>query len=81
MWLIRSTRETYLAVIDTLRDFLRMAFKGVGFALDFKGSEEETAVDIATSKMATRAPEVARKTGDIHLEKRTTLLTNIAGAT
>jgi GDPmannose 4,6-dehydratase len=40
---------------ETVRDFVRMAFKGAGIAVDFKGSEEqETAVDTATSKTVMR---------------------------
>lgn len=40
---------------ETVRDFVRMAFKGVGVEVDFKGSEEkETAVDIATGKTVMR---------------------------
>jgi GDPmannose 4,6-dehydratase len=40
---------------ETVRDFVRMAFKGAGFAVDFKGSQEnETAVDTATGKTVMR---------------------------
>jgi GDPmannose 4,6-dehydratase len=40
---------------ETVRDFVRMAFKGAGIALDFEGSEEsETAVDTATGKTVMR---------------------------
>jgi GDPmannose 4,6-dehydratase len=40
---------------ETVRDFVRMAFKGAGIAVDFKGSDEnETAVDIATGKTVMR---------------------------
>lgn len=40
---------------ETVRDFVRMAFKGAGIAVDFKGSEEhETAVDVATGKTVMR---------------------------
>jgi GDPmannose 4,6-dehydratase len=40
---------------ETVRDFVRMAFKGAGIAVDFKGSEEsETAVDTATGKTVMR---------------------------
>jgi GDPmannose 4,6-dehydratase len=36
---------------ETVRDFVRMAFKGAGIAVDFNGSQEnETAVDTATGK-------------------------------
>ncbi|MBP7607261.1 MAG: GDP-mannose 4,6-dehydratase, partial [Giesbergeria sp.] len=40
---------------ETVRDFVRMAFKGAGIAVDFRGSaESETAVDIATGKTVMR---------------------------
>lgn len=40
---------------ETVRDFVRMAFKGAGVTVDFKGSaEDETAVDVATGKTVVR---------------------------
>ena len=40
---------------ETVRDFVRMAFKGAGITLDFKGSaENETAIDTATGKTVMR---------------------------
>ena len=40
---------------ETVRDFVRMAFKGTGIAVDFKGSQEnETALDTATGKTVMR---------------------------
>ena len=40
---------------ETVRDFVRMAFKGAGITLDFNGSaENETAVDTATGKTVMR---------------------------
>jgi GDPmannose 4,6-dehydratase len=40
---------------ETVRDFVRMAFKGAGIAVDFKGIEEkETAIDTATGKTVMR---------------------------
>jgi GDPmannose 4,6-dehydratase len=40
---------------ETVRDFVRMAFKGAGLTIDFKGREEqETAIDIATGKTVMR---------------------------
>ena len=40
---------------ETVRDFVRMAFKGADIAVDFKGSHEnETAVDTATGKTVMR---------------------------
>lgn len=40
---------------ETVRDFVRMAFKGAGIAVDFRGTaENETALDIATGKTVMR---------------------------
>ncbi|MFZ3140019.1 GDP-mannose 4,6-dehydratase [Polaromonas sp.] len=40
---------------ETVRDFVRMAFKGAGITVDFKGEAEgETAVDTATGKTVMR---------------------------
>ncbi|MBB3639052.1 GDP-mannose 4,6-dehydratase [Variovorax atrisoli] len=40
---------------ETVRDFVSMAFKGAGIAVEFKGSEEnESAVDTATGKTVVR---------------------------
>jgi GDPmannose 4,6-dehydratase len=40
---------------ETVRDFVRMAFKGAGMVVDFKGSkEDETAIDTATGKTVMR---------------------------
>lgn len=40
---------------ETVRDFVRMAFKGAGITVDFRGSAEgETAVDTATGKTLMR---------------------------
>ena len=40
---------------ETVRDFVRMAFKGAGITVDFKGhAEGETAVDVATGKTVMR---------------------------
>ncbi len=40
---------------ETVRDFVKLAFKGAGIAVDFKGSDEsETAVDTATGKTVMR---------------------------
>jgi GDPmannose 4,6-dehydratase len=38
-----------------VRDFVRMAFKGAGIAVEFRGSaEQETAIDTATGKTVMR---------------------------
>ena len=40
---------------ETVRDFVQMAFKGAGIAVEFRGTaESETAVDIATGKTVMR---------------------------
>lgn len=40
---------------ETVRDFVRMAFKGAGIEVDFRGAAEaETAVDVATGKTVMR---------------------------
>jgi GDPmannose 4,6-dehydratase len=40
---------------ETVRDFVRMAFKGAGITVEFKGSEDkETAIDAATGKTVMR---------------------------
>jgi GDPmannose 4,6-dehydratase len=40
---------------ETVRDFVRMAFKGAGIAVDFKGQDEgETAIDTAPGKTVMR---------------------------
>lgn len=40
---------------ETVRDFVRMAFKGAGIEVDFRGqAEEETAVDVVTGKTVMR---------------------------
>lgn len=40
---------------ETVRDFVRMAFKGAGMTLEFKGAaDNETAIDIATGKVVMR---------------------------
>jgi GDPmannose 4,6-dehydratase len=40
---------------ETVRDFVRMAFKGADINVDFKGNEEnETAIDVATGKIVMR---------------------------
>lgn len=40
---------------ETVRDFVRMAFKGAGISVDFRGTEEqETAIDTTTGKTVMR---------------------------
>jgi GDPmannose 4,6-dehydratase len=60
MWRMLQANEPDTFVLatnrtETVRDFVRMAFKGAGIVVDFKGSEEqETAVDTATGKTVMR---------------------------
>jgi GDPmannose 4,6-dehydratase len=60
MWRMLQTDEPETFVLatnrtETVRDFVRMAFKGAGVELDFKGSEEnEIAIDVATGKKVMR---------------------------
>lgn len=60
MWRMMQadTPDTYVLATnrtETVRDFVRMAFKGAGITVDFKGSaEKETAIDVATGKTVIR---------------------------
>lgn len=60
MWRMLQVDEpdTYVLATnrtETVRDFVRMAFRGVGVELDFRGTaESETAVDMATGKTVMR---------------------------
>ncbi|RYF73523.1 MAG: GDP-mannose 4,6-dehydratase, partial [Comamonadaceae bacterium] len=60
MWLMLQAAEPDTFVLatnrtETVRDFVRMAFKGAGIAVDFKGTGEgESAVDVATGKTVMR---------------------------
>jgi GDPmannose 4,6-dehydratase len=60
MWRMLQAAEPDTFVLatnrtETVRDFVRMAFKGAGIAVDFTGSaENETAVDVATGKTVMR---------------------------
>ncbi|MCB2018045.1 MAG: GDP-mannose 4,6-dehydratase, partial [Hydrogenophaga sp.] len=60
MWrmLQAETPDTFVLATnrtETVRDFVRMAFKGAGMEVDFRGqAEEETAVDVATGKTVMR---------------------------
>jgi GDPmannose 4,6-dehydratase len=69
MWRMLQAAEPDTFVLatnrtETVRDFVRMAFKGAGIAVDFKGSaENEMAVDVATGKMVMRVnPKFYRPT-------------------
>lgn len=60
MWLMLQAAEPDTFVLatnrtETVRDFVRMAFKGAGITVDFKGAaQSETAVDVATGKTVMR---------------------------
>ena len=60
MWRILQAEQPETFVLatgrtETVRDFVRMAFKAVGVELDFKGeADAETAVDVATGKTLLR---------------------------
>ena len=60
MWCMLQADEPDTFVLatnrtETVRDFVRMAFKGAGISVDFKGTAEaETAVDTATGKTVMR---------------------------
>lgn len=60
MWRMLQAAEPDTFVLatnrtETVRDFVRMAFKGAGIAIEFKGSgEQESAVDTATGKTVVR---------------------------
>jgi len=60
MWRMLQVDEpdTYVLATnrtETVRDFVTMAFKGAGIAVEFKGTaEQETAIDVATGKTVMR---------------------------
>lgn len=60
MWCMLQADEPDTFVLatnrtETVRDFVRMAFKGAGIAVDFQGREEnESAIDTATGKTVMR---------------------------
>lgn len=60
MWRMLQASEPDTFVLatnrtETVRDFVRMAFKGAGMEVDFRGkAEDETAIDTATGKTVMR---------------------------
>jgi len=60
MWRILQADEPDTFVLatnrtETVRDFVRMAFKGAGISVEFKGTaENETAIDVNTGKVVMR---------------------------
>ena len=66
-----DTPDTYVLATnrtETVRDFVRMAFKGADIAVDFKGSGEgEAAVDIATGKTVMRVNPTFYRPAEVEL--------------
>ncbi len=53
---------------ETVRDFVRMAFKGAGIEVNFKGkAENETAVDVATGKTVMRINPAFYRPAEVEL--------------
>ncbi|WP_422098117.1 GDP-mannose 4,6-dehydratase [Variovorax sp.] len=73
MWRMLQVDEpdTYVLATnrtETVRDFVRMAFKGAGIDVDFKGSNEaETAVDTATGKTVMRVNPKFHRPAEVDL--------------
>jgi GDPmannose 4,6-dehydratase len=73
MWkmLQSSEPDTYVLATqrtETVRDFVRMAFKAVDIALEFRGSaENETAVDVATGNTVMRINERFYRPAEVEL--------------
>ncbi|MGJ3703125.1 GDP-mannose 4,6-dehydratase [Variovorax sp. AFSI2.2] len=66
-----DTPDTYVLATnrtETVRDFVRMAFKGADIAVDFKGSGEgESAVDTATGKTVMRINPKFHRPAEVEL--------------
>jgi GDPmannose 4,6-dehydratase len=73
MWLILQAEEPDTFVLatnrtETVRDFVRMAFKGAGIEVDFKGStDSEVAVDVATGKIVMRVNPKFHRPAEVEL--------------
>jgi GDPmannose 4,6-dehydratase len=73
MWLILQADEPDTFVLatnrtETVRDFVRMAFKGAGIEVDFKGStDSEVAVDTATGKVVMRVNPKFHRPAEVEL--------------
>lgn len=53
---------------ETVRDFVRLAFKGAGITVDFKGqAENETAVDVASGKTVMRVNSKFYRPAEVEL--------------
>ncbi|MBU9364706.1 GDP-mannose 4,6-dehydratase [Burkholderia multivorans] len=73
MWRMLQADEpdTYVLATnrtETVRDFVRMAFKAAGIELEFKGSDvNETAVDVATGKTVVRVNPKFHRPAEVDL--------------
>ncbi|AOJ12752.1 GDP-mannose 4,6-dehydratase [Burkholderia vietnamiensis] len=73
MWRMLQANEpdTYVLATnrtETVRDFVRMAFKATGVELEFKGSDaNETAVDVATGKTVVRVNPKFHRPAEVDL--------------
>jgi GDPmannose 4,6-dehydratase len=73
MWLILQAEEPDTFVLatnrtETVRDFVRMAFKGAGIEVDFKGAtDSEVAVDVATGKIVMRVNPKFHRPAEVEL--------------
>ena len=73
MWRILQAEQPDTFVLatgrtETVRDFVRMAFKAVGVELDFKGAADaETAVDMATGKTLLRVNHKFYRPAEVEL--------------
>ncbi|KVD48533.1 GDP-mannose 4,6 dehydratase [Burkholderia sp. ABCPW 11] len=73
MWRMLQADEpdTYVLATnrtETVRDFVRMAFKATGVELEFKGSDaSETAVDVATGKTVVRVNPKFHRPAEVDL--------------
>jgi GDPmannose 4,6-dehydratase len=73
MWRMMQAKEPDTFVLatnrtETVRDFVRMAFKGADITVEFKGSvENETAVDVATGKVVMRINQKFHRPAEVDL--------------
>jgi GDPmannose 4,6-dehydratase len=73
MWRMMQADEPDTFVLatnrtETVRDFVRMAFKGADISVEFKGSaENETAVDVATGKVVMRVNPKLYRPAEVEL--------------
>jgi GDPmannose 4,6-dehydratase len=73
MWLILQAKEPDTFILatnrtETVRDFVRMAFKGAGIKVEFKGTaDSEVAMDIATGKILMRVNPKFHRPAEVEL--------------